>query len=322
MAKIGLVVREVYRRPGMDRLPGHLEKRYGIHVTGTERLDAGVLKVCREEGAPWVARLYLSGRPLERTEGDAEVLRFLERQGTAAERLAHPEPVSTMDDGRAVLVTEFVQGSRKPPGSPADWRKLGDMLGRAHTLETEPGPTERPAGSMHHLPEYEGYPDRDLAAAAALLADVEDRVPPEHRKTYEALVELLPKGDGCEGLPQSFVHPDAAPSNLLTTAAGFVLVDWTGAGRGPRLASLAVALMSAGPKHIADFLSGYQSHVELTNEEVDRVEGALWAKPIWLGCWQCWLACVSSKVNKAFVPDGSWVAALAAATRASVKQSG
>jgi Ser/Thr protein kinase RdoA (MazF antagonist) len=300
-------------------LPAHLERKYGIRVEATTKLDAGVIKVSHDSGPPWVARLFVVGRPIERADQDAQVLRFLDAKGVAAERIAHPDPVSALD-GRAVLVTEFVDG-RRWSSTPAARRKLGDMLGRVHALVPEPGPTDRPSGSLHHLPDYEGYPSQDLAAAAALLADLEGRVPPEHEKTYDALLELLPKGDGCQGLPESFVHPDPANSNVFSTPAGLVLVDWTGAGRGPRLASLAVLLMSVEPEHVPDVLAGYGAHVKLSPEEVDRVEGALWIRPLWLACWRCWLACVSSKVNKAFVPSEARIRSLAAATRASFDRS-
>ena len=128
---------------------------------------------------------------------------------------------------------------------------------------------------------------------------------------------LIAKGDGGEGLPQSFIHPDPAPSNVVAVPNGPLLVDWTGAGRGPRLSSLAVLLMSVGPQHVADVLAGYRPHVTLGPEELDRVEGVLWARPIWLACWQCWLACVSSKVDRAFVPDHAGIGTLAAAVRRS-----
>jgi Ser/Thr protein kinase RdoA (MazF antagonist) len=319
MPRIGPVIRDVYRRPGADALPAHLERQYCIRVVATTKLDAGVIKVSHDGGPPWVARMFVATRPVERAEQDAEVLRFLERKGLAAERIAHPEPVSTLD-GRAVLVTQFVEG-RKLSSAPATARELGDLLGRVHVLPTEPGPTERPSGSLHHLPDYEGYPGQDLAAGAALLADLDGRVPPEHQKTYEALLGLLPKGDGCQGLPESFVHPDPATSNVFSTPQGLVLVDWTGAGRGPRLASVAVTLMSVGPEHVAHVLAGYGGHVKLEPQEVDRFEGALWVRPLWLACWQCWLACVSSKVNKAFVPSAARIASLAAAARTSLDRS-
>ena len=313
MPRIGTVIRDVYRRPGVGALPAHLEDHYGIRVAAMTKLDTGVFRVERDDGPPWVARTSLTSRPLARTEEDAEVLRFLERRGFPAERCAHPKPVTTLGD-RAVLVTGYVPGKR-PPGNPATRRKLGDLLGRLHTMATEAGPAERPAGSLHHLPQYEGGPGQDLAAARGLLADLDGRVPDEHRPLYERIEQLLPEGDDCQGLPEAFLHPDPVRSNVIVTPDGPVLVDWTGAGRGPRLASLAALLHSAGPGHAGEVLAGYRRHTDLTGEELDRLEGVLWIRPLWLAAWQCWLVCVSPKVSRAFVPDRDYIVALAGRVR-------
>jgi Ser/Thr protein kinase RdoA (MazF antagonist) len=315
MPRIGTVIREVYRRPGTEHLPGHLEDHYGIRIAAMTKLDAGVYRVERRDGPTWVARLFLAGRPLSRTEGDAEVLRFLERRGCPAERCAHPEPVSTLE-GRAVLVTEHVEG-RAPPNTSTVRRELGDLLGQVHTLAAERGPTQRAAGSLHHLPDYEGPPSQDLAAAAALLDDLDGRIPPRLLHVYESLQALLVNGDDADGLPESFIHPDPARSNVIATSDGLVLIDWTGAGSGPRLASLAVLLQSVGPKHVKDIVGGYRTHCDLTAEELDRIEGALWVRPLWLACWQCWLAVVSPKVQRTFVPDARRMSTIADEVRTS-----
>ena len=180
-----------------------------------------------------------------------------------------------------------------------------------------PGRRGGQAGALHHLPDYEGRPGQDLAAAAALLADLDGRVPPQYRQVYEALQELLPLGDGAQGLPETFIHPDPARSNVIAGPGGPVLIDWTGAGTGPRLAALAVLVTSVAPQHVAEVLAGFRVHGgDLTAEELDRLEGVLWIRPLWLACWQCWLAVVSAKANRAFVPDREHITALAAAVRA------
>jgi hypothetical protein len=51
-------------------------------------------------------------------------------------------------------------------------------------------------------------------------------------------------------------------------------------------------------------------------EPVTMLDGVLWIRPLWLAAWQCWLACVSPKVSRVFVPDRDYIAALAAAARA------
>jgi Ser/Thr protein kinase RdoA (MazF antagonist) len=307
------VMRDVYRRPGAEELPAHLEDRYGIIVDKATKLAPGVYRVDRRDGPAWVARAHLTARPAERARDDAEVLRLLERRGIPAERCAHPEPVSELG-GRAILVTEFVPG-RPWPATPGAARELGRLLGEIHSLVTEDGPSQRPAGSLHHLPAYEGGPGQDLAAASAMLADLDGRVPAEHLEVYESLQLLMARGDDCRGLPESFLHPDPVGVNTIATEAGPLLVDWTGAGRGPRLASLAVLLHSAGPSHAPAVIRGYAGHQKLTAEELDRLEGVLWIRPLWLAAWRCFLAVVSAKVNRAHVPDSRQIAALAASAR-------
>ena len=314
MPRIGTVIREVYHRPGASALPAHLEEHYGVRVTATARLAEGVLRVDHDAGPPWVARMMLTSRPLARTEQDAGVLRFLERQRFPAERCAHASPVTELG-GRAVLVTGYLPG-KHVPGSPAAWRRLGGLLGRLHTLPAEPGPAQRPAGSLHHLPQYEGGPCADLAAAAALLADLDGRVPAEHRQLYELITELLPEGDDAKGLPEAFIHPDPVRNNVVATPSGPVFVDWAGAGTGPRLASLAGLLHSAGPRHAPAALAGYREHIELTSGELGRLEGVLWIRILWLSAWQCWLACVSARVHQGFFPRREYITALATVIRA------
>jgi len=313
LPRIGTVIRDVYRRPGAEAVPAHLEDRYGIIVDKATKLGPGVYRVDRRDGPAWVARAHLTARPAERARDDAEVLRLLARRGVPAERCAHPEPVSELG-GRAILVTEFVPG-RPWQARPAPARELGRLLGEIHSLVTEDGPSQRAAGSLHHLPAYEGGPDQDLAAASAMLADLDGRVPAVHLQVYESLQELMGRGDDCRGLPESFIHPDPVPANAIASEAGPVLVDWTGAGRGPRLASLAVLLQTCGPQDVPGVMRGYAEHQKLTAEELDRLEGVLWIRPLWLAAWQCFLTVVSAKVNRAHVPDGARISALAASVR-------
>jgi thiamine kinase-like enzyme len=101
----------------------------------------------------------------------------------------------------------------------------------------------------------------------------------------------------------------------VVTPGGPVLLDWTGAGTGPRLASLAGLLHSAGPRYAPAALAGYREHVELTAGELGRLEGVLWIRILRLSAWQCWLACVSARVHQGFFPRREYIAALAAAVR-------
>src|ERR1700743_2468933 len=112
-------------------LATHLVRRYGIQVTGVTELDRGVYRVDRSDGPAWVGRVFGAQRPAEQVDGDATILRALQRAGFPAERCAGPEPVSTVD-GRTVLVTEFVTGTRAAPRA-RTFAVLGALLGRLHT---------------------------------------------------------------------------------------------------------------------------------------------------------------------------------------------
>ncbi len=68
-----------------------------------------------------------------------------------------------------------------------------------------------------------------------------------------------------------------------------VLVDWTGAGIGPRLWSFAFLLLAEGSKHLGRIdlvLDGYRRHVELLDREIERFAGVAIARPIVFAVWQ------------------------------------
>ena len=82
------------------------------------------------------------------------------------------------------------------------------------------------------------------------------------------------------------------------------------------MARIGTVIRDTCPRHAPDALAGYREHVGLTSEELDRAEGVLWIRILWLSAWQCWLACVSARVHQGFVPRREYVTALAAKVRA------
>jgi aminoglycoside phosphotransferase (APT) family kinase protein len=250
----------------VDGLAGHLTERYGIRVTGLAELDTGVYRV---DGPNWVARVFPETPVLPDVAGDAELLRRLERGGFPAERCAHDEPVSEFA-GRAVLVTGFVEGVRSDkPGR--TFAYLGALLGRLHARD---GVDLRPGGAWHHL--ASGTPTDEIDAALKLIDD------------HELLDEVC-ELDDCADLPHAFVHPDFVPANAITTPEDeVVIVDWAGAGRGPRLWSLGFLLWAAGmrsPKLVELVISRYRRHVTLEPDELSRLAGAVKARPLLIDCW-------------------------------------
>jgi thiamine kinase-like enzyme len=95
----------------------------------------------------------------------------------------------------------------------------------------------RPGGAWHHL--ADGSPSGELAATARMLADLDQVILPDERQAYESLCDEVQNLDAGQGLPEALVHPDFVLSNIVVSSKGMTLVDWTGAGKGPRLWSLA-----------------------------------------------------------------------------------
>jgi Ser/Thr protein kinase RdoA (MazF antagonist) len=266
----------MFRRRGVETLPAHLEVACEISVSKVRQLDVGVFRVDRLHGGPVVARLFSARRADDAVHGDLAVLEQLQAAQFPAERPFDVHPVST-HDGQPVLVTEFVRKAAKsalPAGDPI--AALGSVVGQLHRLEPT-GAADRPAGALHHY--AEGLPVKELRAARRWLRDIEPRlVDAAHRDDLGVLNRALADADDASGLPEGFVHPDPVPKNTVFTKDGPVLVDWTGAGRGPRLASLTLVLRSgwAGPR----FMRGYATSIELDAEERSRLAGLLMARAL------------------------------------------
>jgi len=263
----------------MDGLREHLQERYGVGVTALSRLDRGVLKVAREDGSTWVARVFPAERPLREVEGDATVLRALERAGFPAERCADDRPVSRLA-GRGVLVTEFVAGDRAAPNG-RSFAILGALLGRLHA---QGAAGTRAGGAWHHLAPAGGGPRAELDGAAAIL-----RAAPARSAEAARLLEELAALDDGAALPHAFVHPDPTPPNAIVTGERrLTIVDWTNAGRGPRVWSLAFLLWAAGARHprILDAtVERYRRHSRLDADERAALAEAIRARPLLLDVW-------------------------------------
>ncbi|MFC9691415.1 aminoglycoside phosphotransferase [Kribbella sp. NPDC056951] len=284
-----------------ESLTAHLEARYGIRITSLASIDddpktrprdswpghyPATLLVKRADGPPWIARIFSSpADQVSRVEGDAEILRFLAAHDFPAERVAHEEPVSVYD-GSGVIVTEFVEGGR-PDGSTIQ-RELGSLLGRLHSLPPGEGAVARAGGSDESGGgRHVGRPKEDLAAAMSFLVSVEDSVGSEGRESFEWLRDRVENADDGEGLPEAFTHGNYHAWSAVGTPGDLVIVGWAGSGRGPRLPALAWLLTTAAEADLAlvdEVVRGYSEHVQLTDEEIDRLPQVLDIKPVWLGC--------------------------------------
>ena len=106
----------MFHQPVGERLVAHLRDHYGIDAVAATKVSQHhdhVFRVDRRDGDPWIARAFSPARPRAGVEGDAAILRFLERHDYPAERLAADDAVSAFDDS-TVLVTRFVPGGPLP----------------------------------------------------------------------------------------------------------------------------------------------------------------------------------------------------------------
>jgi Ser/Thr protein kinase RdoA (MazF antagonist) len=283
--------RRMAARSAPDRIARHLEERYGIAVRELAELDLGVYRADRPDGPAWVARVFPAARAVSAAAGDAEILALLGQHGYPAERPAAAEPLSVLD-GQAVLVTEFV------PGVPQAERaaviraagglaRLGELLGVLHALPAPDGPVARAGGAWHTL--TDGSPADEIRAIRALLAECADAAAPADQPHFATLARELADADGGDGLPTALIHPDFVLANVIASPEqGMVLVDWTGAGLGPRAWPLAFLLYAEGaknPPRAGLVLSGYRRQVTLEPGEIERIPAMMRVRPTVLAAW-------------------------------------
>lgn len=296
------------RPVGLVGLGDHLAERYGTTINSVTPIDddpatrprgswpghyPSTLYVRRADGPHWIARVFSSAadRP-DRVQGDAEILRFLAEQGFPAERLAADDPVSIFETN-AVIITEVVEGGRPSDADgrsddPAVLAELGGLLGRLHALPASGGAVARDGGAEEADGGfYVGRPRRDLAAAMGFLATAEATMPEAGRQMFDWLRAQVETADDAEGLPEALTHSNFHLWSAVGVPGGLTIVGWAGSGRGPRLPALAWLLRTAaeGGLHLVDaVLHGYREHVQLTEDELDRLPGILNLRPLWLAC--------------------------------------
>lgn len=269
------VLERMYVRQGVDTLPAHVEATYEISVTKVSELDVGVFRIDRgDKKVPLVARLFSAARPVSAANADLEVLRYLAGIDFPAERPIAERPLSS-HDGQALLLTEFVKEVPRAKRPPHPIVKLGRMIARLHRLPVPAG-ADRPAGALHHF--AEGTMSDELRAVSGWLASIEPSVPSGCIDGFDALRDAVVNADGGDGLPEGFVHPDPVPKNVIFTGDGPVLVDWTSAGRGPRLASMTLVLRSGWAA--VPFMKGYLKVSSLTDDEWARLPGLLFSRQL------------------------------------------
>jgi len=314
--------------PAAERLLAHLRDRYGIDPAAATKLSVHktyVFRVDRNDGEPWVARAFPPARPRRGVEGDAAILRFLERQDYPAERLAVDDAVSDCD-GSAVLVTRFVEGAQLPGGA-RKFAMMGELLGRLHALPYDDS-ASRPGGASGEDPSREGTPRQDLLAALSFLDAVDTKVAPAGRTRFERLRDQVRSADDGHGLPEGLLHGNLlhAPDHAVLSEQGPVAINWKASGRGPRLADFAYLIWGTGswnPRRpnqecIGAAVNAYRRHVDPTGEELDRLEALMYIRTLYLACFGYRRAVTNGQAFNewGFIRPRDYFSATAAATRA------
>jgi Ser/Thr protein kinase RdoA (MazF antagonist) len=320
----------LFHKPVAERLLAHLRDRYRIDAIAATKVSQHhdhVFRIDQRDGDPWIARVFPPARPRAGAERDAAILRFLERQDYPAERLATDEAVSVFD-GSTVLITRFVPGGPLPVAVGREGSEkfalMGDLLGRLHTLPFDES-VNRPGGASGDDPSREGSPRQDLMAALAFLDAVDTKVAATERERFERLRDRVRVADDGQGLPEALLHGNLlhAPDHVIVGEHGPVAINWKAAGCGPRLADFAWLMW--GTWRNADWINlavgAYRRHVELTDDELERLEAVMYIRPLYLGCFSYRRDLVNGRPPKevwGFV-NPEHIGAIAAATRAAFR---
>ena len=285
----------LFHQPVAERLVAHLREHYGIDAiaaTKESRHNDHVFRIERRDGDPWIARVFPPARPRAGVEGDAAILRFLERRDYPAERLAIDDAVSVFD-GSSVLVTKFINGPLLP--SPAvgaqgieKFAIMGDLLGALHAIPIDET-VSRPGGASGEDPRREGSPYQDVLASLSFLDAVATKVAAADRERFDLLREQVLSADDGDGLPEALLHGNLlhAPDHVIVSERGPIAIQWKAAGRGPRLADFAYLMWGTflNADWIEAAVRAYRNHVELSDEELERLEGVMYIRPLYLVCF-------------------------------------
>jgi Ser/Thr protein kinase RdoA (MazF antagonist) len=318
--------------PIAERLLAHLRDRYGIDAVAATKLSVHktyVFRINRKDGESWVARAFPPARPRAGVEGDAAILRFLERQGYPAERLAVDDAVSDFDGG-AVLVTRFVEGVGLPDGA-EKFAIMGGLLGRLHALPYDES-ARRPGGASGEDPSREGTPRQDLLAALAFLDAVDTKVSTAERERFERLRNKVRSADDGHGLSEGLVHGNLlhAPDHAILSEQGPVAINWKASGRGPRLADFAYLIWGTGSwnprrpnqERIDAAVNAYRQHIEPTDDELERLEAVMYIRTLYLVCFGYRRAVTDGATFRewGFIRPPEYFSETAAATRAAFRR--
>ena len=208
---------------------------------------------------------------------------------------------------------------------------MGDLLGRLHALPFDES-AARPGGSSGEDPSREGAPRQDLLAALSFLDAVDTKVAPADRERFERLRDQVRSADDGHDLPEGLLHGNLlhAPDHAVLTEQGPVAINWKASGRGPRLADFAYLIWGAGswnPRRpnqewIDAAVNAYRRHIEPTDDELDRLEGVMHIRTLYLTCFGYRRALANGSTFNEwwFIEPPEYFSSTAAAVRAAFRR--
>lgn len=167
---------------------------------------------------------------------------------------------------------------------------MGDLLGRLHSLPLDDS-VSRQGGASGEDPSREGSPRQDLLASLGFLDVYEANMTVIDLAAIDDLRARLRAADDGDGLPTALIHGNMlhAFDHVVVGDRGPMAIQWKASGRGPRLADFAYLMWGAGRVRLdVDWIDAvvgaYSSHVALDDDELDRLEGVMHVRPLYLAC--------------------------------------
>ena len=204
-------------------------------------------RVTGEDGSSWILQAY-HDQFVTRTiypwasqrsvvlwvQQRAELLASLAREDYPAPRViaTHDGALTCRVNSWTVLVTSVVAGTADETSKAALYL-TGAALGRLHQL---PLPVSAP-------PSW--WTPTTIAHARDQIFAVTALVPPSHQEMHQHFLAVVQTILASPNLPQSLIHGDCWPPNVLNTSDAVTFVDWEFAGLGTTLLDLGALLLMA-----------------------------------------------------------------------------
>ncbi len=240
----------------LETITTHLQERCSLTVVDVASVDQDVFTVTtKETDRPLVARIFCQPGVDGYIHDLAQLLTHLREHGFPAEECSELWPVSKFQDiDGCVMLTKFASGVA-PPRNKETFYRLGKLMGKLHNIPIPDKLANHRAGGWHHVTLPGGITD-ECAAVLGMMEKFGTGKPDSENvrhisKLREALTEVH---TAClDELPLSLVHPDLVPSNIIAEAGTgqydkWTVVDWAGAGVGPRMPALGFLLAVAASR--------------------------------------------------------------------------